>query len=264
MNPGTPPPVPSPSGGNSAASRRRDVLVCVLFAVVAGCLAWAGWQAWTWWKSTPPYVDETRFPVRGIDVSGHNGMMNLEAAGKETGISFIILKASEGVTFQDKNFRINYDKATEAGLLTGAYHYFRFDCGGTDQARNFLRTIGDRELPLGLFIDIEDHGNANGVPMSKISSRLTAMVEYLNLLGHRVTVYSNTDGYYKYVEPILPGADLWIASFKSVPPPLPNLFFWQFSHSGRMAGIRGKVDLDAFAGSRAELDAFVENHRFRP
>ncbi len=253
-----------PPDSKSLKERGRDLLVSIAFLAVAACLAWAGIEAWRWWRYSPPYVDEARFPVRGIDVSGHNGMMNLEAAGKETGMSFIIIKASEGVTFRDKNFRLNYDKATEAGLLAGAYHYFRFDCGGADQARNFLKAIGDRELPLGIFIDIEDHGNAKDVPMDKIASRLTAMVEYLNLLGHRVTLYTNTDGYYKYVEPILPGYDLWIAAFRSVPPSLPNVYFWQYSHHGRVAGIRGDVDLDAFAGSRAELDSFVSAHRFRP
>lgn len=244
--------------------RGRDLLVSIAFLLVAICLVWAGIEAWRWWRYTPPYVDEAMFPVRGIDVSAHNGMMNLEAAGRETGMAFIILKASEGVTLHDKNFRLNYDKATEAGLLTGAYHYFRFDCGGADQARNFLKAIGSRELPLGLFIDIEDHANASGVSMEKISSRLTAMVEYLNLLGHRVTLYTNTEGYYKYIEPILPGHDLWIAAFRSVPPQLPNLYFWQYSHSGRISGIRGDVDLDAFAGTRAELDSFVTAHRFLP
>lgn len=257
----TPPPVP---GKGRRIRRGRDALVCVAFLLVCICVAWAGLQAWRWWRYTPPYVDRTVFPVQGIDVSTHNGMMNLQAAHTQDTLSFVIIKASEGITFKDKNFRLNYDKSVKAGMLLGAYHYFRFDCAGTEQARNLLSAVGDRELPLGLFIDVEEHGNATGVPENKIAERLTAMVEYLNLLGHNVTLYSNIDGYYRYIEPTLPGADLWIASFKSVPPALPNLWFWQYSHSGHISGIRGAVDLDAFAGTRAELDSFINVHRFRP
>ncbi len=256
---------PATSPGRSrGAARRRDALVCVAFLLVCICVAWAGVQTWRWWRYTPPYVDRADFPVQGIDVSGHNGMMNLQAAHTRDTLSFVIIKASEGVTFRDKNFRLNYDKALKAGMLLGAYHYFRFDCSGTEQARNMLSAIGDRELPLGLFIDVESHGNATGVPEGKIAERLTAMVEYLNLLGHNVTLYSNMEGYYSYIEPTVPGADLWIASFKSVPPALPNLWFWQYSHTGRVSGVRGAVDLDAFAGSRADLDSFVSVHRYRP
>ncbi len=259
MQQNTAPDIPQRPG-----SRRRDILVGVAFLVVAVCVAWAGVETWRWWRYTPPYVDRELFPIQGIDVSGHNGMMNLGAALKEDAISFVIIKASEGVTFRDKNFRLNYDKALKAGMATGAYHYFRFDCAGTAQARNLIGAIGDRDLPLGIFIDVEDHGNAKGVPEHKIAERLTAMIEYLNLLGHRVTLYTNMDGYWKYVEPYVPGSDLWLASFKSTPPPLPNLWFWQYSHSGRVHGVRGAVDLDAFAGTRAELDSFISVHRYAP
>ena len=252
------------AGRNRPGSRRRDILVGVAFLVVCICVAWAALQAWRWWRYTPPYVERSVFPVQGIDISAHNGMMNLQAAHTQDTLSFAIIKASEGVTFRDKNFRLNYDKGQKAGMLLGAYHYFRFDCAGTEQARNLLSAIGDRELPLGLFIDVEEHGNATGVPEKKIAERLTAMVEYLNLLGHNVTLYSNMDGYYTYIEPTLPGADLWIASFKAVPPALPNLWFWQYSHSGRVSGSRGPVDLDAFAGTRADLDSFINVHRFHP
>lgn len=243
--------------------RRHDIMVVIAFVAVTVAVMYAGWQAWRWWKSTPPYVDATQFPVRGIDLSAHNGMVNLDAAAA-SGLTFVMLKASEGVSLRDRNFRINYDKALGAGLHTGAYHFFRFDCGGVDQARNFLQAIGDRPLDLGLFIDVEEHSNARGIPDERIAERLTAMVEYLNLAGYPVTLYSNLDGYYRYIEPTVPGVTLWICSFKSTPPPLPNVAFWQYSHSGKVDGIRGPVDMNAFAGSTVEMENFVKAHHFNP
>ena len=43
------------------------------------------------------------------------------------------------------------------------------------------------------------------------------MVEYLNLLGHRVMFYSNRDGYYEYLADAFPGAPLWICGFSENP-----------------------------------------------
>jgi len=46
---------------------------------------------------------------------------------------------------------------------------------------------------------------------------------------------------------------LWIASYSSVPGPLPNGFstwsIWQYSDTGRVNGIGGYVDLDAVSAN---------------
>ena len=124
-----------------------DIEVAVDFLVAVLVLVFAGIWAVKEFMSTPPYVDPERFPIRGIDVSSHNGMMNLDAAAKD-GVEFVFIKASEGATFRDPNFRLNYTKARHAGLMTGAYHFFRFDVDGVSQAVNFLRAIGPRRLEL--------------------------------------------------------------------------------------------------------------------
>lgn len=79
--------------------------------------------------------------MKGIDVSAHNGMMNLDAAADD-GIEFIFIKASEGENFRDENFVLNYQKARHAGMKVGAYHFFRFDVDGVKQAVNLMRSVG--------------------------------------------------------------------------------------------------------------------------
>lgn len=238
------------------SDKLADLRVSIAFLAVLAALGFASVWAWQQFKTSPPYVDPERYPIRGIDVSSHNGLMNLDAAAAE-GIEFIFIKASEGDTFRDENFRINYEKASHAGLKIGAYHFFRFDCGGVSQGRNLLKAIGSRKLDLGIAIDIEKAGNPDDVDSTLIVQRLYAMVDYLNLSGYKVCIYSNREGYYDYVNNALPGACLWICSFHPVPIEA-EWTFWQYYHHGKVAGIRGDVDLDVFCGSRVEWNNYLE------
>lgn len=225
------------------------------FCAVALLLALAAIWAVEHFYNTPPYVSEEKYPVRGIDISSHNGMINFEAVVAD-GVSFAFLKASEGETYRDTNFELYYSHASEAGLKLGAYHYFRFDVEGVPQALNFLNAVKDKDLDLGLAIDVEAHGNAKGVAQSVITERLTTMIEYLNLRGYRVILYSNRDGYYDYIEPDFKGLPLWICSF-SDPPIAAEWTFWQYDHHGRVKGISGDVDLNVYCGSRQEWVDFL-------
>ena len=225
---------------------RKDIIAACWFLAVSLLLVVTSWWAWHEYVSSPPYVDPEQFPVRGFDISAHNGYANLQAAA-DAGYKFVFIKASEGVNFRDENFVLNYKKARHAGLKTGAYHYFRFDRDGVEQAKNFLRVVASRPLELGLAIDVEDHGNAVGVPMDSIQDRLDRMIEYLNMCGYRVTLYSNRTGYEKYIMDRYPGFPLWICQFTDNSMNT-DWTYWQYDHHGRVPGIKGDVDLNAYFG----------------
>lgn len=235
---------------------KKDIWTAVGFLILTAVLV--GSCAWVWdqYISSPPYVDPDRYPVRGIDVSAHNGDMDLVKARK-AGIDFVFIKASEGVSFRDKKFAANYEKARHAGLKTGAYHFFRFDKDGVDQAINFTRAIGNRHLQLGVAVDVEQQGNPKGIAKELIIERLTAMVEYLYLKGYRVFFYTNKDGYEDFLMDAFPGYPLWICSFSEHPIDA-DWTFWQFDHHGKVDGIQGDVDLNAFNSS---LEDFEEQFR---
>ena len=231
---------------------RKDILVSVCFIVVTSLLVMAIWWAWRQYVTDPPYVDPEQFPVRGIDVSSHNGMMNLDAAARD-GVEFIWIKASEGADFRAANFALNYQKAQHAGLKTGAYHFFRFNRGGVEQALNLLRVVSGRRLELGIAVDVEEHGNPR-TDTDSVLQRLQTMTEYLNLRGYRVTFYTNKDGYAKYLSEYFRGFPMWICSFTddSVGD---DWAFWQYDHHAKVKGIQGDVDMNAFCGSREQWDS---------
>lgn len=233
----------------------KDLIVAGVFLIVCLLLVFASIWAYTTFISSPPYVDPERYPIRGIDVSAHNGEIDMQKV-KDAGIEFIFIKATEGGDFKDSYFRHNYDKATKAGLKKGIYHFFRFDRDGVDQALNFMRVVEDRRPELGLVIDIEKAGNPDSIPSEVVNHRLFEMVDYLNLLGHRVMFYSNRDGYYDYLAETFPGYPLWICSFAENPINA-EWTFWQYNHRGKIDGIDGNVDLNAFCGSHEEWESFL-------
>lgn len=105
--------------------------------------------------------------------------------------------------------------------------------------------VGPRELELGLAIDVEDTGNARGVPLDSIQERLQRMVEYINMCGHRVIFYSNRAGYEKYLMDTFPGFPLWVCQFTDNSQNT-DWTYWQYDHHGRVPGIPGEVDLNAY------------------
>lgn len=233
----------------------RDIVVAALFVVVCLFLIGASFWAYNSFMTTPPYVDPDRYPVRGIDISSHNGNIDFKAV-KESGVDFVFIKATEGIDFKDRLFRQNYENAEKAGLKTGIYHFFRFDKDGVEQAINLMKALGSRRPALGLVIDVEKSGNPDSIPPADINTRLSQMVDYLNLLGHRVMFYTNRDGYYDYLAESFPGYPLWICGF-SKNPINAEWLFWQFNHRGKVPGIKGDVDINVFCGSRDEWNKFL-------
>lgn len=233
----------------------KDLLAAGGFVAVCLLLLFAAIWAYRQFITTPPYVDPEKYPVRGIDISAHNGQIDFRKVADE-GVEFVFIKATEGQDFKDRMFRENYNKATSAGLKTGVYHFFRFDRDGVEQAINLMKALGSRRPELGIVIDVEKNGNPDSIPPEIINRRLTEMVDYLNLLGHRVMFYTNRDGYYEYIVDSFPGYPLWICRFQENPINA-EWTFWQFSHKGIVKGVKGDVDLNVFCGNRDEWESFL-------
>ena len=58
-----------------------------------------------------------RFPVQGIDVSHHQGVVDWERVASNRAIRFVYIKASEGGDFRDASVTENWDGARRAGLV---------------------------------------------------------------------------------------------------------------------------------------------------
>ncbi len=203
------------------------------------------------------YPDRSRFEIIGIDISAHNGDIDFHKVAAD-GISFVIVKATEGGTFKDRKFIDNIRKAREAGLKVGAYHFFRFDTPGYMQGLNFLNSLASRDLDLPLIIDIEEWANPNSQPTQMVLNRLSEMIDHLENHGHKVMLYTNKNGFARFVRGRLEGYPLWICSLVDEPEEI-DWVLWQGTHNGRVNGINHPVDINAFAGTADEWAAFLDD-----
>ena len=247
--------------GRRQVPTRPDYIKWLLLAGAAALVVFMGWYVLR--QYILPHsvnVDRYRYPIAGIDVSKHNGDIDFNQV-RDDDYQFVYIKASEGMTYKDDAFDRNYRAARKAGLKVGAYHFFRKNRTGEEQASNLLSAIRGKELDLPLVIDLEDDwGNGAGVSRQEALERVMDMIEVLNGKGYQVMIYTNLDGYNKYYKDMLGDHDLWLCSFTS-PDQLTSLphCFQQFSHEGSVRGIEGKVDLNVFRGSRGEWESYLDD-----
>ena len=103
----------------------------------------------------------------GVDVSSYQANVDMKAL-KQQDIEFVYIKASEGSKHQDSKFAENWNNANEAGLPSGAYHFFSYDSPGKSQAENFISVVGTnlkgRMIPV---VDVEYYGDKEENPPAK-------------------------------------------------------------------------------------------------
>lgn len=229
----------------------------LLIGAVALVVVMGGYAVWRYVLPHSVNVDRYRYPVAGIDVSKHNGEIDFDQV-RDDDYQFVFIKASEGKTYKDDAFDRNYQAARQAGLKVGAYHFFRKNRTGQEQAENLLGAIGGRPLDLPLVIDLEDDwGNGAAVNRETATQRVMDMIGILSQHGYQVMIYTNMDGYNKYYKDMLADHDLWLCSFTG-----PDLLtmtrrFQQFSHEGDVKGVKGDVDLNIYCGSRRDWDRYL-------
>lgn len=193
--------------------------------------------------------DRTIYVSRGIDLSHHNGRMDFERLSKaDTDVEFVYLKATEGTDYVDPEFVAAATACRRYGIPAGAYHFFRYDTDGELQALNFMQALRGRHFQLPPAIDVEDWGNPDGHATAKIVERLRALTEHLLSEGYTPVIYTNSDGYRRFIKGNFDHLPLWIASFDFPPleddPENSRWSLWQYSHRGSVPGIFSSVDLN--------------------
>jgi lysozyme len=239
--------------------------------LAASCLAAAGpafvlAQPERWDTVRTFFVEPSasQFPVRGIDVSHHQGVIDW-AKVKASGQAFVFIKATEGADFRDTRFAENWQGARAAGMVTGAYHFFTFCSPGLAQAENFLAVAPLDTPALPLSVDVEFTGNCVGwESVAAIRRELVAFVEYVrSRAGHVPLLYTTEEVRAELVPTALHPQRLWLRSLWGQPSDSIEWQFWQYSDSGNVVGITNSVDLNVFAGQGpawAELLAAPAHH----
>lgn len=218
-------------------------------AVIA--MAGAG-GAYLYFREYEP--DRARFPVRGIDVSRHQGVIDWTEVA-QAGVGFAYAKASEGGDHRDRQFRRNVAEANRLGLPIGAYHYFTFCRPGADQAENFTDVVLPAATQLPPVVDLEFDGNCDRRPSPEEMRReVETFIGMVERRLARTLVYYASDTFLELYGDVLPPRPLWRRSIHKEPEGT-DWTIWQFDPTGRVAGIDGDVDLNVLAIGLDELVA---------
>ena len=190
-------------------------------------------------------------------MSHHQGNIDWQLV-RASGHSFAFIKASEGADFRDGRFEENWRQARAAGLVTGAYHYFTFCAPGLLQAENFLAVAPRDSQALPPAVDVEYTGNCVGYEsLEEVKRELHAFIRHVEAhLGHSLLLYTTETVWGELVPAELHRHRYWLRSLWGRPSDDLDWRFWQYSDSGTVPGVRGRVDLNAFAGSAADFEAF--------
>src|SRR4026207_1273253 len=97
--------------------------------------------------------------IHGIDVSKYQQTISWDAVKemkvKDIQLGFVFIKATEGIIKTDPQFRRNWKKSKQAGMIRGAYHFFLATKDGREQAENFISSVDLEEGDLPPVVDIE-------------------------------------------------------------------------------------------------------------
>jgi lysozyme len=193
----------------------------------------------------------------GIDVSYHQQTIDWPRV-QRAGIRFAFIRLSDGANLRDPMFATNWTEAKRAGLVRGAYQYFRPDQSVTAQSDLMIAAMSTRDRSdLPPVIDIEVDG---GLPIADVTERAAAWVAQVRgRLGVEPIVYTGGDLWRASGAGPLATQPLWLAHYTQGCPVLPSPWthwaFWQHTDRGAVPGIEGPVDLDRFAGTPGELHA---------
>lgn len=168
-------------------------------------------------------------------------------------VSFVFIKATEGGTFKDKDFKDNWRAAERAGIKRGAYHFFRSSKDGEAQARHFIKVVGKlRKGDLPPVLDIETiHKGCSKKLLNERALQWLKAVE--SHYGRKPVVYSGASFAKDYLcKEIREGYPVWIAHYKRDRPSYEGWTWWQFTDRALVHGIPGPVDLNVMEIQRKE------------
>lgn len=204
--------------------------------------------------------------ILGIDVSANNATIPIDWSKiPKDKVRFAIIKATEGGTYEDAWFDRHWTSAHAQGFVCGAYHFYRSNRTGQQQADNIVKHIlqdghfGKGDLPVA--IDVEELKSVtNPATTATFLKELTVCVKAVEAaMGAPPLIYTASYIWNALGNPSdLTNYPLWIANpTTAAAPALPNPFtkycLWQYSFKGSMAGIQGAVDLDRFNGAEADF-----------
>jgi len=209
-------------------------------------------------NSTKKTTEQQKY--NGIDISHHQGKIDWDKVSQDSLIQFVYIKATQGSSYKDPDYKNNIKQAQSRGLKCGSYHYFTMRAKAKDQFDNFKTTTKNHVQDLIPMVDIELNGHdKNGwkidgchtsKKMPKERERVILTISILLDLfekeyGCKPILYCSHASYVQVIEGNFEDYPIFLGNYADKPR-LDDYLIWQYTDKGKIEGIDGYVDLDQF------------------
>ncbi|MEO5805412.1 GH25 family lysozyme [Devosia sp.] len=203
-------------------------------------------------------------PIQGMDIARYQGNVDFYAA-RNYGIHFAFMKSTEGKDYIDPNFYNNWNRAREAGMPRGAYHFMTWCSLASEQADWFIKMVPNDPDALPPVLDLEWNNDSSCKThptrenaLEKVRYMLAAMEAHT---GKLPIIYTDMTFHRDVLEgEHFPNA-FWLRSTAAEPhhkyTNRPGWTFWQWTQTGVVRGVRPEVDRNAFYGTQDEWTNFL-------
>jgi lysozyme len=203
------------------------------------------------------------YPIHGIDVARYQGDIDWNTV-RRGGVAFAWIKATEGGDYTDPKFLDNWYGAKAAGVPRGAYHFTYWCRPAIEQAAWFLQNVPVDPDALPPVLDVEWNGHSKTCPIkiprakaiAEMQILLNAMEQYY---GKRPVIYTDITFFNDVMRGEFERYPIWVRSIPRYPTPRfdgRQWYFWQYTAKGKVPGITGDVDRNAFYGTAHMWERF--------
>lgn len=195
--------------------------------------------------------------MRVIDISQFNGKVDFS---KIENIDGIIIRAgyrgygAAAKLVEDKKYKTNIAGAVEAGFKIGVYFVTQAitEKEAREEADFVLDLVKDHNLQLGIYWDSENgnsgRGRADAGKLSRMQRTILAKAfcERIQAEGYTAGVYASQSWFYDCFNLYeLKNIFKWVAKYSDNAPSI-AYDAWQYTDSGKVSGISGRVDISVF------------------
>ena len=216
-----------------------------LGVTVDGIFGTASMKAWQRYQNEhdkaetekPKDIPPTKKTYKVIDVSEWQGAIDWVKV-KASGISGAIIRYADG-DYLDKCFDKNMTAAKAAGLHVGAYIFSRAKTSSAAEreAERLYNACKKYNCDMPLYIDLEDNSCKNYA-----NTVAAAFLNKMKTYGATAGVYANLTWWNNYLTKV--NCIRWIAQYNDKCTYKGSYDMWQYSSSGKVSGISGRVDMD--------------------
>lgn len=210
------------------------------------------------------YEDEDRDSAPFIDVSAYQGNIDWEKV-KEDGIEHAIIRigfrsAEGGEITGDSYYKKNIREARNAGIKRGVYFFSQAVTidEAIEEAKYVLRHIRGKNIELPVAFDMEHISGGDrisGLSIKEKTEITDAFCETIEKHGHEAVVYGNPTWLNRNLQlEYLTEYKLWLAHYTYDTDFDKEFSMYQYTDRGRVAGIKGNVDLNLMVKDKEDED----------